>query len=105
MNPLDPEGAPRPLDPEGSPLDEKFEHGIAALRHELSLKAITWARADRNCDDLAAALTRAEEEPAQNALKRLQINFQRACQHVEVCEEALKQTARELESALGRPDQ
>jgi hypothetical protein len=83
-----------------------------ALQHELTLRAIAWTLADRQCDDLSAALVRAKTETdtlgnapdAQLAkLERAQINFQRACQRVEECDDEFRQAARKLVDTLESP--
>jgi hypothetical protein len=94
----------------------------AALQHELALRGIAWVLADRACDDLSAALTRAQDmvdacggdsatdtpdmvpdDPRSSALTRLEgvrDNFQRACRRVEERDDEFRQAARKLVDAL-----
>jgi superfamily II RNA helicase len=76
-----------------------------ALQHQLTLQAISWVLADRECDDLSAALTRARDT-ANPQLEKVQTHFQRACRRVEECDDELRQAARKLVDALeeGSPD-
>jgi len=88
------------------------------LQHELALRAIAWAQADRACDDRAAALTRIEDEidahlregqaPSDierallNKLEREKINFQLADQRAQKCDDDFRQVARKLADAMER---
>lgn len=84
-----------------------------ALQHELTLRAIAWTLADRQCDDLSAALVSAKIEtdtPGDTApddrlakLERAQNNFQHGCQRVEECDDEFRQAARKLVDALESP--
>jgi hypothetical protein len=84
-----------------------------ALQHELTLRAIAWTLADRQCDDLSAALVNAKIETATPGdtgqdgqlakLERTQNNFQRACRRVEECDDEFRQAARKLVDALESP--
>jgi hypothetical protein len=87
----------------------------AALQHDLALRAIAWTLADRTCDDLSAALTRAKDEadahtepdePGRILLARLEgarVNFQLACRRVEERDEEFRQAARKLVDTLEAP--
>lgn len=66
------------------------------LRQALIRQAIAWARADRQCEDLSAALIRASSKELAN----IETNFQAACRHVDACDTALRQTAHLLIAAL-----
>lgn len=81
-----------------------------ALQHELTLCAIAWILADRQCDDLSVALVRAKdkavapEDPEPNVLLAgARANFQHACRRVEECDDELRQVARKLVDALEGP--
>jgi hypothetical protein len=80
-----------------------------ALQHELTLLAIDWALADRQCDDLSAKLVSAKDAPltpgetGSNSLESIQESFQSACRRVEACDDELKQAARKLVTALEGP--
>lgn len=83
------------------------------LQHELTLRAIAWALADRQCDDLSAALARTRDEADDpddttpdvllTRLEHAQNSFQRACHRVEECDDAFRQAARKLVDALEGP--
>lgn len=83
-----------------------------ALQHELALRAIAWTLADRQCDDLSAALVLVKEEANTGntepdvllaKLEEARTNFQQACRHVEECDDAFRQAARKLVDALEAP--
>ena len=81
-----------------------------ALQHDLTLRAIAWTLADRQCDDLSAALVRAKDDADAlgstepdvqiTKLERARASFQRACRRYEECDDEFRQTARRLVSAL-----
>ncbi len=71
--------------------------GVADFQQELSRRAIAWTLADRECDDLAAALTQVGDEDSARSTK---VTFQRACRRVEECDESLRQGARQLTGML-----
>lgn len=66
-----------------------------ALQHELTLRAIDWTLADRECDRLSAALNQVKD-----AFEEVQTNFQQACRRVEECDDEFRQAARRLVDAL-----
>lgn len=70
-----------------------------ALQHQLTLQAISWVLADRECDDLSAALARARDT-ANPQLEEVQTRFQQACRRVETCDDEFRQAARKLVDAL-----
>lgn len=85
------------------------------LQHDLSLKAIAWALADRACDDVAARELQVREKldllykgqslddhtrELIEAHGREKANFQKACRRVERCDEELHQAARRLVALL-----
>lgn len=92
---------------------------VTGLQHELALRAIAWVLADRDCDDLSAALARAEDggaaapqdDTAPDALMRdlldslesAKIDFQRSCRLVEERDDAFRQAARQLVDAMETP--
>jgi len=78
-----------------------------ALQHELTLRAIAWTLADRECDDLSAALVRVKDAATAEAgdtepdiliarLEEARNIFQSACRRVEECDDAFRQAARKL---------
>ena len=86
----------------------KIDH-TADLQHDLYLKALAWALADRTCEDRSAALARIEKEAAHlrgktaldaterdliGKLKQAEIDFEVACRKVERCDDESKQLAR-----------
>lgn len=74
----------------------------APLQHDLTRKAVAWARADRLADDHAATLTRLETEGAQQTatgraqLERVKSIFRIASQRAERCDEELHQVSRKI---------
>jgi hypothetical protein len=83
-----------------------------ALQHELALRAIAWTLADRQCDDLSAALVCVKDEASGvhtepdillSKLEEARTNFRLACRRVEECDDELRQAARELVDALEAP--
>jgi len=85
-----------------------------ALQHELTLRAIAWTLADRQCDDLSAALVCIKDEAngvhtepniLLSKLEEARTNFRLACRRVEECDDELRQAARELVDALEAPPQ
>lgn len=84
-----------------------------ALQHELTLRAIAWTLADRECDDLSATLIRVKDEvdTPENAatnillakLEEARTRFQHACRRVEECDDEFRQAARKLVDALEGP--
>lgn len=84
-----------------------------ALQHELTLRAIAWTLADRQCDDLSATLVRAKDEVDGAGdttphvllakLEGARTNFQHACQRIEECDDEFHQAARKLVDALEGP--
>jgi hypothetical protein len=114
--------APRPVTSSADPrdsiapeIDWRRVDQHAELQHRLALKALAWALADRDCEELSAALTHMEDEadklkkrepPATTllemgaALEREKIGFQKSCRKVERCEDEFKQAARQLLEAL-----
>jgi hypothetical protein len=82
------------------------------LQHELALRAIAWVLADRDCDDLAAVLARAEEEadgpisamvPGDRmrvGIEGMKIDFQRTYRLVEERDDAFRQAAHTLVTVL-----
>lgn len=90
----------------------------AGLQHDLALRAVAWVLADRDCDDLSAALSLAKDaidahvgdtehegrmRDLRARLKGTEINFQRAYLLVEERDDAFRQSARTLVAALEAP--
>ena len=82
---------------EGVSVDHSAGLQHELTRRELTRRAIAWALADRECDDLAAVITQAGNEDVARSTK---IDFQGACRRVEACDEAFRQTARKLMGLL-----
>lgn len=89
------------------------------LEHELALKAVAWALADRSCEDHAATLARIEDEAnvrmpkgqeqswltesnreLLGKLEHEQISFRLADQRAQKCDDEFRQAARKLVDAL-----
>ena len=89
------------------------------LKHELAQKAIAWVLADRICEDRSAALARLEDEvatrlpkgqeqnwltePNRELLGKLEhekIDFRRADQRAQKCDDEFRQAARKLVEVL-----
>ena len=85
------------------------------LQHELMLKGVAWAIADRTCEDRSASLARIQEatEPLRGkteldakerdllgTLEQEKISFQIACRNVERCKDESEQLARRILTTL-----
>jgi hypothetical protein len=99
-----------------TPADWKMVDRVAALKHELTQKAISWVLADRICDDHSARLTRVEDEIDAHLQKGLtpnehdralhqkleyeKIGFSLADQRAQKCDDEFRQIAKKLVEVL-----
>ena len=108
LTPMPPREDPRAI--VGPNIDWNKIDRNTALQHQLTLRAIAWVLADRECDDRSAELARVKSTvpPGISAmphtqcgkLRDAQTNFQKACRRVETCDDEFRQIARKLVDSL-----